>query len=109
MLGPDLKNIADVYNREELIEEISFPSKRLKPGDFPTRITTVDDEVFLGRVITRNENEVQLMLIGNLLKTISAKDIKSSEQLSESLMYPGLLEGLEDKEINALINYLLSL
>src|SRR5699024_586973 len=42
MLGPGLKNIGSVYSRDELIEEIQEPSKRLKPGDFPTKITTVN-------------------------------------------------------------------
>ena len=109
MLGPDLKNITSIYNREELLEEISNPSKRLKPGDFPTKITTYDDEVFLGRMLTQNDKEIELILIGNIVKVIPSSNIKSSEQLTQSLMYEGLLTGLSDEEINSLIDYLSSL
>ena len=109
MLGPDLKNITSIYNREELLEEIRDPSKRLKPGDFPTKVTTKDDQVFLGRLLTQNEDEIELILIGNIVKVISTSHIKSTEQLTQSLMYEGLLTGLSDEEINSLIDYLSSL
>ena len=109
LLGPDLKNISSIYNRKELIEEIKNPSKRLKPGDFPTKITTMDNETYLGRVKSQNEKEVKLILVGNLIKTIPTSNIKSSEQLAQSLMYTGLLNGLSDKEVNSLLDYLYSL
>ncbi|WP_425237214.1 DUF7133 domain-containing protein [Ulvibacterium sp.] len=106
MLGPDLKDISSVYDREELVEEIKYPSKRLKPGDFPTKITTVNNTVFLGRVLARSEFEVKIILIGNSIKTIPVNDIKAMEQLEESLMYTGLLNGLDEDEINSLVSYL---
>lgn len=109
MLGPDLRNISRVYSRDELLEEIRDPSKRLKPGDFPTKVTTKDDQVFLGRLLTQNEDEIKLILIGNIVKTISTSHIKSSEQLTQSLMYPGLLTGLSEDETNSLLDYLSSL
>lgn len=109
LLGPNLRNIGEVYDRDELLEEIAYPSKRMKPGTFPTRITTVTDEVFLGRVITQDEETVHVMLIGNMIKKIPIEDIASSESVTESMMYEGLLNGLNDAEINALLDYLISL
>ena len=109
LLGPNLRNIGKVYDRDELLEEIIYPSKRMKPGTFPTRITTVTDEVFLGRVITQDEEAVHLMLIGNIIKKIPIEDIASSASVTESMMYEGLLHGLSDAEIDALLDYLVSL
>ncbi|MEO1012127.1 MAG: c-type cytochrome [Bacteroidota bacterium] len=109
LLGPNLRNIGEVYNREELLEEIKYPSKRMKPGTFPTRISTVTDEVFLGRVITQDEEAVHMMLIGNIIKKIPIEDIASSVSVTQSMMYEGLLDGLKDSEINALLDYLISL
>ncbi len=109
LLGPDLKNISAIYNRNELLEEIKNPSKRLKPGDFPTKIMTVNDEIYLGRVTSQNDEKVQLILVGNMIKVIPTAEIKSSEQLTQSLMYEGLLNGLDENQINALLDYLISL
>src|SRR5699024_515946 len=109
MLGPGLKNIGSVYSRDELIEEIQEPSKRLNPGDFPTKITTVNGEVFLGRVLTQNENSVRIILVGNNIKDIPVAQIKTSERLTESLMWPGLLTGMSEEDKNALLDYLKSL
>ncbi len=107
LLGPNLRNIGEVYGKEELLEEITYPSKRMKPGTFATRISTVTDEVFLGRVITQDEEAVHMMLIGNMIKKIPTKDIVSSVSVTESMMYKGLLNGLNDAEIDALLDYLI--
>ncbi|TRZ46228.1 DUF7133 domain-containing protein [Robertkochia solimangrovi] len=108
MLGPDLKNIGLFYNREELLEEIKFPSKRIKPGSFASKITMENGEVQLGRVITQNEEELQLMLVGNQIKKIPVNEIESTELYSESMMYTGLLEDLTEEEINSLLDFLIS-
>ncbi|WP_224485387.1 DUF7133 domain-containing protein [Robertkochia aurantiaca] len=108
MLGPDLKNIGLFYNREELLDEIQYPSKRIKPGSFASKITMKNGEVQLGRVITQNEDTLQLMLVGNQLKKIPTQEIASSALHPESMMYEGLLEGLSQEEIDALLDFLIS-
>ncbi len=108
LLGPNLKNIGQAYTRMEILEEIKEPSKRMKPGMAPTKITTVDGEVFLGRVVMQNQQEVHLMLIGNQVKKIPTAEIQSSELHPQSMMYEGLLAGLESEEVEALIDYLLA-
>lgn len=109
MLGPGLQSISSVYSREELLVEIQEPSKRLKSGDFPTRITTTDDVVFLGRVLTQNDLEVRIILVGNNIKNLPTSQIKSLERLTKSLMWPGLLTGMNEEDKNALLAYLTSL
>src|SRR5690554_933729 len=52
LLGPNLKDIGRIYSREELLEEIQEPSRRIKPSMAPTRITKADGEVLLGRVVS---------------------------------------------------------
>ena len=108
MLGLDLKNIGLFYNRQELEEEIREPSRRIKPGSFASKITMKNGEVQLGRVITQNEEELQLMLVGNQIKKIPVSAIAETELYTESMMYPGLLDGLSREETDALLDFLIS-
>ena len=101
LLGPNLRHIGNLYTREELRQEIENPSLRMKPGTFATRIETVHDQTYLGRVISKNEVEIQLMLIGNQIKRIPLDDIKHSEVYPKSMMYEGLLNGLSTDEVDA--------
>ncbi len=106
LLGPNLKDIGQIYEPKELLEEIKYPSRRIKPGTAPTKVVTRDGTVFLGRVVHQNETEVQIMLIGNQIKKIPVSEISSTELSNQSMMYEGLLEGLDENEINALLAYL---
>lgn len=109
MLGPNLKGIGKIYTREELLEEINEPSKRIKPSMNATCIVIKDGEKLLGRVVSTDTEKVQLMITGNRVIGIPRNDILFEEPVTESLMYEGLLNGLTDKEINALLDYILTL
>jgi putative heme-binding domain-containing protein len=109
LIGPNLNNIGLVYSPDELLQEINLPSKRIKPGDFATKIITADGNIYLGRVVSQNTDEINLMMIGNKIKKIATKEIVSSELHTESLMYEGLLTGLEPEQIDALLGYLVAI
>lgn len=109
LLGPDLKDIGRIYTRQELLEEITAPSERIKPSMIASRITKKNGEVLLGRVVSTDEQRVRLMIVSNRIIDISRADIQAEEPVAESLMYEGLLEGLGKEDVDALLSYLNSL
>lgn len=109
LLGPDLKDIGRVYSREELLEEIMYPSRRIKPSMAPTRLLKSNGEVLVGRVVSTSPQEVRLMVAGNRIVAVSRTTIKREESVMESLMWEGLLEGLGDDDVESLLDYLISL
>lgn len=109
LLGPDLKDIGNIYTRQELLEEIIDPSERIKPSMMASRITQKNGEVLLGRVVGSDEERVRLMVIGNRIIDIPRNEIQAEENSVESLMYEGLLQGLSEEDVEALLLYLMQL
>lgn len=109
LLGPNLKDIGRVYSREELLEEIQEPSLRIKPSMDATRLTLRSGEVLLGRVVGSDAEQVRLIVVGNRILDVARANIEREEPVAESLMWSGLLSGLTDEQVDALLSYLISL
>jgi putative heme-binding domain-containing protein len=109
LLGPNLKDIANTYNREELLEEIMEPARRIKPSMAPTRLTLANGDILLGRVVNADDDKVNILVTGNNIVEIKRAEIVDEEIVMQSMMYEGLLNGTTDEEKNALLDYLLSL
>ena len=106
LLGPNLKDIGRVFSRDELLEEIRDPSLRIKPSMAPTQIVKQNGEVLLGRVISASPEGIRLMVVGNRIIDVLHSDIQSQEPVMKSLMWEGLLDGLSDEDVKALLDYL---
>lgn len=106
LLGPSLKGAKHLFTREQLLEEIVNPSARIKRGEHGAIIKTVDDESFLGKVTFSDEDEIEMMLLGNIIKRIERNKVASIEEYEKSLMYEGLLGGMTEGEIDALLDYI---
>lgn len=109
LLGPNLKDVGKQLSRAEILEEIMNPSERIKPSMMAQQITKKDGQVFLGRLVSSNENELSIMLVGNSIVKVAREDILETKNVKESLMYEGLLTGMDDNQVNALIDYIISL
>jgi len=109
LLGPNLKDLGKRMSREEIMEEIMNPSERIKPGLMAIRITKKDGKVVMGRVVSADENQLALMVVGNHIVTINRSEIDRTEEVKESLMYKGLLNGMTDEQKNYLLDFLVSL
>lgn len=109
LLGPNLKDVGRMFTREELLEEIEYPSKRIKPSMAPTRIVKADGEVLLGRVISTAPDEVRLMVVGNRILEVPRSAIHVEEPVLKSLMWDGLLNGAAADDVEALLDYLQNL
>jgi putative heme-binding domain-containing protein len=109
LLGPNLKDVAKNFSREEILDEIMKPSARIKPSMGGVRITRKSGQILLGRVINATESELSFMLVGNQVVTVPRNEISSMENEKKSLMFEGLMNGLPDEKVNALLDFLQSL
>jgi putative heme-binding domain-containing protein len=109
LLGPNLKDIGRLSTREELLEDIRDPSLRIKPSMAATRLVLRDGTVLLGRVIGTDAQQVRLMVVGNRIMNVPRADIKLEEPVTQSLMWPGLIGGLSEAQVDALLMYIISL
>ncbi|PSL07338.1 DUF7133 domain-containing protein [Cecembia rubra] len=109
LLGPNLKDIGIKLTRAEILDEISYPSNIIKPSMVGVKVFKKDGQILLGRPVSIDADTIALMLIGNYVVSIPRLEIQKTENLEKSLMYEGLLTGLKDEEIQALLDYLIHL
>jgi putative heme-binding domain-containing protein len=108
-IGPNLKDAGKNFSREEILDEILYPSKIIKPSMVASRVSKKDGQVQLGRVVNADEHTVSLMLIGNHVVLIPKSEIEKIEVEMQSLMYEDLLNGLSEEDVNSLLDYIMSL
>lgn len=109
LLGPNLRDIGRQMSREEILDDILNPSARIKPSMIGQKIVKRDGQTLLGRVISSSDVELSIMLVGNSVIAVPRKEILQVETMENSLMYEGLLEGMPDADVNALLDYIVSL
>jgi putative heme-binding domain-containing protein len=109
LLGPSLNNLGNVMSRKEILENINDPSAIIKPAMNAVRILKKNGQVLLGRTVNTDESKVDIMLIGNKVVSVPKNEIQSITEEKKSLMYEGLLKGLDSTQINNLLDYLVSL
>jgi putative heme-binding domain-containing protein len=109
LLGPNLKDVAKNFSRAEILEEIQYPSKRIKPSMGGVRITKKDGQILLGRVINAEKDQLAFMVVGNQVLNVKKADIEKMEDEKKSLMFENLLAAMSEEKREALIDFLISL
>ena len=109
LLGPNLKDVAKNYSRQEILEEILKPSARIKPSMGGVRITKKDGNVLYGRVVNADEKNLSFMLVGNQVLTVPRSELGKMENEKKSLMFEGLVNNMPEDKREALLDYLVSL
>jgi putative heme-binding domain-containing protein len=108
-IGPNLKDAGMKFAREEILDEILYPSKIIKPSMIASRVIKKDGQIQLGRIVNADEHAISLMLIGNQVVQIPKNEIEKIEDERQSLMYENLLNGLSEDDVNSLLDYIMSL
>jgi putative membrane-bound dehydrogenase-like protein len=105
-VGPDLSGIGLKYNRNQLIENVLYPSKQILDGYEVTIIETKAGLTING--ILRSESGEELALIDAEGKkhAIRTQDIESRTKSKTSIMPDGLQVSLTISEFADLISYL---
>ncbi len=107
-LGPDLSTIGRLRGREELLESILEPSRRIEPKYAVYIAQTLDGRSLTGLLIVRDENQVVLRDNQNQEITLAAKDVEVLQPSRLSLMPDGQLSGLTAQEAANLLEYLVT-
>jgi len=105
-VGPDLSTIGKQRPREDLLESILEPSRRIEPKYASYVVHTADGRVITGVLVKRDTKEVVLRDAQNQEITIAAKNVEELQPSRTSLMSDGQLAGLTAQEAADLLEYL---
>jgi putative heme-binding domain-containing protein len=107
--GPYLGAAGAKFTRDYLIESIIDPNKVVAQG-FQTKLLQLKDgSSKLGFVTGEEDGVVELRDIAGQVSHVRREDIANETELPNSMMPPGLANGLSAEEFTALIEYLVSL
>jgi putative membrane-bound dehydrogenase-like protein len=108
-LGPDLNGVANRFSRADLFTAILQPSRDVSPRYQTTLIETTAGKVYQGLIIYEAVDGVILQTGPATTVRVSGSDIASRRVTRISLMPPGLLDGVADRDLADLYAYLRSL
>jgi putative heme-binding domain-containing protein len=107
-IGPDLSTIGKLRPREDLLESILEPSRRIEPK-FAAYVARMEDgRAFTGLLIRRDEKEVVLRDGQNKEIVLAAKKVEDLKPSPKSLMPDGQMAGLTAQEAADLLEYLVT-
>ena len=92
--------------REDLLESILEPSRRIEPKYAAYVAHTTDGRSFTGLLVKRDEKEVVLRDAQNKEIVLAAKNVEELRPSRMSLMPEGQLAGLTPQEAADLLDYL---
>jgi putative heme-binding domain-containing protein len=108
-VGPDLDKLASKRSREELLESILEPSRRIEGAFIGHKILTTDGRTISGLLMERNDRQTIIRGADGIEHRIDHDDIEESKQLGISLMPTGLAAEMTADELADLLAFLESL
>ncbi len=103
-IGPELSRIGGSRTRRALLEAILFPSARLEQSYQPTRVLTLDGQVYNGIIKnTSTAKTLDLQLTADKSISIATAEIERQEPSQVSIMPAGMIELLTPDEIADLL------
>ncbi|MBL0745525.1 c-type cytochrome [Chryseolinea lacunae] len=110
-IGPDLTQLGTRFAAKDMLESIIEPSKVVSDQYAATVFTMKDGSSILGRLT--NENDAAYFVSQNpfapeTLREIPKQDVVSKKFSYISVMYPGLINSLNEEELKDLVAYLMA-
>lgn len=109
VFGPALDGVAGRLGREDLLEQIVQPSKRIAPDYAVHQIETRDGLTRSGFVVRRTAESVEVRQEDGRVTAIPTKDVAADSISPVSAMPEGLLDSLTASEAADLLAFLMSL
>ena len=108
-IGPDLTQLGTRFSNKDILEAIINPSKAVSDQYASTIFSLKNGQSVVGRLV--NEDKTNYMISQNpfaadQLRKVPKKDVTSKRYSPESIMLPGLINGLNPEELRTLIAYL---
>ena len=104
-IGPDLTG-SNRGNLDYLLLNVLNPNAEVQDAYKMVVVTTRDGRTFAGNVVTETDRQLTLRVVGRDAAVINKADIQSREVTAASMMPPGLIETLTDREVIDLVGYL---
>jgi putative heme-binding domain-containing protein len=105
-VGPDLSNIGKLRSREDLLESILEPSRRIEPKYASYTVHTADGRAMTGVLVKRDAKEVVLRDAQNQDIIVASENVETLQPSRTSLMPDGQLVSLTAQEAADLLEYL---
>ena len=108
-VGPDLSTIGKLRSREDLLDSLLEPSRRIEPKYATYAAATADGVLRTGLLVKRDEKWVVLRDSKGQESILAARDVEQLRPSRASLMPDGQLADLTAQDAADLIDYLHSL
>ncbi|WP_435022564.1 PQQ-dependent sugar dehydrogenase (plasmid) [Tundrisphaera sp. TA3] len=108
-VGPDLTAIGTLRSREDLLESLLEPSRRIDPKYATYAVATADGRSLAGLMVERDARRLVLRDAQGREIALAAGDVEEVRPSRSSLMPDGQLAGLTAEEAADLLAYLASL
>ena len=110
-IGPDLTQLGTRFSPKDMLESIIEPDKVVSDQYAATVFTMKDGSSFLGRLTNENDNSYiisQNPFTPEVTREIPRNKVVSTKYSYISIMYPGLINSLNEDELKDLLAYLLA-
>lgn len=108
MLGPDLSG-AGAMGIDGLLRNILFPNDQLESGYYRHDLTLKNGSLLSGFLVAETPESISIQAIGADIKIIPRDQIAGHQVSKRTLMPEGLIDGMNEKQVADLLNYLKSL
>ncbi|RDC64849.1 hypothetical protein AHMF7616_03470 [Adhaeribacter pallidiroseus] len=107
--GPELSEIGGKLPKQALYTAILHPDAGISFGYEGYTIKLKDGNQVVGIVSSQTEDKMDVRLPGGQVMSYAIKDVVSKKQMDKSLMPANLQQGISEKELVNLVEYLSSL
>jgi putative membrane-bound dehydrogenase-like protein len=104
-IGPDLTG-SNRSNLDYLLFNVLNPSGEIQEDYKLVVITTRDGRTYSGNVISENDRQITMRIVGQEATKINKSDVQSREVMPSSLMPVGIFETLQETEVVDLVKYM---
>lgn len=111
MIGPDLTQLGTRFTPKDMLEAIIEPNKVVSDQYAATVLTLKDGSSVVGRLT--NENDEAYFISQNpfapeVIREVSKEDVVDEKLSYVSVMYPGLINRLNEEEVKDLMAFLMA-
>jgi putative heme-binding domain-containing protein len=107
--GPKLSEIGAKYDKDGMLKAIVQPNEGISFGFEGWTLQMKDGSSLTGIISSKTETDIDLKYPGGAVQRIKTADVKSIQQLKQSMMPEGLHEAMSNQELTDLLAYLLEL
>ncbi|HLT71022.1 MAG TPA: hypothetical protein VKZ75_00150, partial [Cyclobacteriaceae bacterium] len=111
IIGPDLTQLGTRFTTKDMLESIIEPNKTVSDQYAATVFTMKDGSSILGRLINEDDNTYfvsQNPFTPEVLREIPKQEVEGTKYSYISVMYPNLLNRLNEEELKDLVAYLMA-